>query len=563
MQQLEAHEKPLAKIFCGDYDFRVPNYQRPYAWGTDQAAELLDDLTGALERNEDEPYFLGSLVLIKQPGAPRSEIIDGQQRLTTLTILFSVLAELAGADTEGQFRDLILEPGSVLLGLAAKPRLELRPKDAAFFRKYVQTAGQLGQLLALSANELTNDAQVAIQANARHFHKKLSEWPPERCLELGKLLAQRTYLVVVSTPDLASAHRIFSVMNARGLDLSPADVFKSDVIGAIPEDLREVYARKWEDAEEDLGRSDFADLFLHIRMIFDKRRARSELLKEFPEQVLAQFRPDKMESFVDDELVPFARAYCEIRDADFAQQEPGSDEVNAWFRRLVQLDNNDWRPAALWAMRHYRGDPQFLSRFLARLERLAASMFIRRVYTTPRVDRYARLLIDLGNGAGLDAPAFDLNAAEAADTVAYLNGDLYLNTRVRKYVLLRLDELISAPDGPVFQRKVITIEHVLPQNPPAESGWRAQFTEEERDQWTHRLANLVLLNRVKNSTAANYEFNVKKESYFTGKSGVTTFALTSEVRDTPDWTPEVLQARQAALLGKLVRAWQLDHTAKT
>ena len=285
MQQLEAHEKPLAKIFCGDYDFRVPNYQRPYAWGTDQAAELLDDLTGALERNEGEPYFLGSLVLIKQPGAPRSEIIDGQQRLTTLTILFSVLAELAGADTEGQFRDLILEPGSVLLGLPAKPRLELRPKDAAFFRKYVQTAGQLGQLLALSASEPTNDAQAAIQANARHFHKKLSEWPPERCLELGKLLAQRTYLVVVSTPDLASAHRIFSVMNARGLDLSPADVFKSDVIGAIPEDLREVYARKWEDAEEDLGRSDFADLFLHIRMIFDKRRARSELLKEFPEQV--------------------------------------------------------------------------------------------------------------------------------------------------------------------------------------------------------------------------------------------------------------------------------------
>ncbi len=65
---------------------------------------------------------------------------------------------------------------------------------------------------------------------------------------------------MVSTPDLASAHRIFSVMNARGLDLSPADVLKSDVIGQIRDDWREDYARKWEDAEEDLGRAEFASL---------------------------------------------------------------------------------------------------------------------------------------------------------------------------------------------------------------------------------------------------------------------------------------------------------------
>ena len=89
----------LEGIFCADYDFLIPDYQRPYAWGTEQAAELLDDLSGALDRDEGEPYFLGSIVLIKQPDVPRAEVVDGQQRLTTLTILFAVLAYLA-ADEE-------------------------------------------------------------------------------------------------------------------------------------------------------------------------------------------------------------------------------------------------------------------------------------------------------------------------------------------------------------------------------------------------------------------------------------------------------------------------------
>ncbi len=557
MQQLEAHEKPLGKIFCGDYDFRVPNYQRPYAWGTDQAAELLDDLSGALDRNEDEPYFLGSLVLVKQANQHSSEIIDGQQRLTTLTILFSVLAALEeNAETAALFRQHIVEPGNTLQGLEAKPRLELRPKDATFFRKFIQSPGGLDQLLDLATNQLVNDSQRALQANARLLHERLSAWTALRRLALGQLLVQRTYLVVVSTPDLASAHRIFSVMNARGLDLSPADVFKSDVIGGIPDHLREDYARKWEDAEEDLGRGEFADLFLQIRMIFGRRRARAELLKEFPEQVLAEFQPDRMTAFVDDELVPFTKAMCVIRDAAY-EHESDADTINSWFRRLVQLDNSDWRPAALWALRHHYGDPVVLDQFLRKLERLAASMLIRRDYTTPRADRYARLLGELADGAGLGAPSFELTLVEKQETIDMLQGDLYEYTKVRKYVLLRLDGLLAAEDGAIFPPKYATIEHVLPQNPPPDSQWRADFTDDEREQWTHKLANLVLLNKRKNAEAANYEFDVKKNSYFKTKSGTTTYALTTALWDIPAWTPKLLEARQEDLLKRLVAEWRL------
>jgi hypothetical protein len=563
MQRLEASEKALRKIFCADYDFLIPDYQRPYAWGREQAAELLDDLSSALDRGEGEPYFLGSVVLIKRPDVPRAEVVDGQQRLTTLTIMFAVLAHLAAdEDTARELRELIVEPGKKLLGLEAKPRLELRPKDAGFFRKYVQSPGRLGDLPKLRDNELDSDAQRSIQANAKLIQEGLDGWTPERRLALGQLLLQQTYLVVVSTADLASAYRIFNVLNTRGLDLSPADVFKSQVIGAIGDSERDDYARRWEDAEDDLGRADFADLFGHIRMIFNRQRAKEGLLKEFPVQVLSRYEPGDMRAFVDEELVPYAQAYCEIRDASYGLAQVGGDRINAWFRRLIRLDNSDWWPPALWAMRYHRGDPEFLDRFLRRLERLAASMLIRRVYTTPRVERYSKLLTELDNDLGLDAPAFDLDTSEITDTIRLLDGDLYLASRVRKYVLLRLDELLAAADGPVFQHKLITIEHVLPQNPDPGSEWCGTFTSAQRTQWTHRLGNLVLLNRTKNPQAARFDFGKKKEKYFSGPGGVTTFALTVQVLRINDWTPGILTDRQADLINKLIAEWKLDALAR-
>lgn len=106
---------------------------------------------------------------------------------------------------------------------------------------------------------------------------------------------------------------------------------------------------------------------------------------------------------------------------------------------------------------------------------------------------------------------------------------------------------------------MITIEHVLPQNPLPDSQWCTWFTTAERAKWTHRLANLVLLNRNKNAEAARYEFDKKKEKYFTGKNGVVTFALTSQVIGKTEWTPEVLQTRQVDLMDRLIEGWQLDN----
>jgi hypothetical protein len=558
MQQLEAHEVALHKVFCSDYDFSIPDYQRPYAWQVEQATQLLDDLIDALDRDGTEPYFLGSVVLVKHKSSAAAQVIDGQQRLTTLTILLAVLRDLTD-DNELKFdlEKMIVEPGNRIRRLEPKPRLALRRRDADFFRSYVQTTSLIDALIELKPDALKTDAQKAMQSNAKALREVLAEWPEHRRLDLIEMLSERTFLVVVSTPDLNSAHRIFSVMNARGLDLSPADIFKSLIVGDLTAGESDVYARKWEDAEEALGREDFADLLLHVRVIFAKQRAKRELLKEFPDQVLSQFLPGRAAAFVDDVVVPYSDAYGQIRDQGYVSTD-GADRVNGWFRRLALLDNNDWRPPALWALRYHAHDPEWLDQFLRLLERLAASMLIRRVYATPRALRYADLLRELTDGKGLRAPSFELNDADKSETVTRLGGEIYLVTQVRKYVLLRLDEVLAKESGVSYMHRLITVEHVLPQSPSSGSQWLHAFTPDERAHWIHRLGNLVLLNRAKNSEAQNYDFKKKKARYFAGKNGVATFALTSQVLSHEEWTPSLLDARQNELIQMLTTEWCLQ-----
>lgn len=558
MTRISAHEQQISKIFSSEYQFSIPNYQRPYSWGAQQALQLLEDLKDALSRETStEPYFLGSIVLVKDVEDSAADVIDGQQRLTTITILFAVLRELTeSASLRSSFDHMLSEPGDALMELQPQPRLRLRKRDREFFRRYLQESS-LAELLALHDGELQNDAQKNIRDNAAAFLDELVTWPDARRTDLARLIGSRTYLVTVTTSDLNSAHRIFNVMNSRGLDLSPTDIFKSDIIGALGDGLSDSYESKWDDAEDALGRGGFQDLFLHIRVIFAKTRAQRELLQEFPEQVLNQFLPKRAADFVDDVLIPYADAYQTIENENYAWPT-GAEEVNDWLRRLKQLDNNDWRPAALWALRQHKNDPETLSALLSKVERLSATMLIARTYTTPRATRFANLMKSLDSGLATASPEFDISDSEKRATLLRLNGPIYEMAPVRKYVLLRLNELVAS--APVqFNPKIITVEHVLPQNPRPESQWSKDFTEIEREYWVHRLANLVLLDKKKNSEAQNYDFEEKKSRYFRSASGVTPFTLTMEVFDTSAWTPELLRTRQSHLLELIGRAWDIDR----
>ena len=147
---------------------------------------------------------------------------------------------------------------------------------------------------------------------------------------------------------------------------------------------------------------------------------------------------------------------------------------------------------------------------------------------------------------------------EAAATIGCLNGDVYLaHKRVRSYVMLRLDSFFS-DRAAVYDHSVLTVEHVLPQTVRPDSDWiRAWPDDTQREEWVHRIGNLALLSRRKNTQASNLDFEEKKEKYFCTRGGVSSFALTSKVLEQNEWTPEIVEARQTEMLGKFREGWDL------
>ena len=557
---IHATEKALFRVLSNDYAFAVPPYQRPYAWTTEQAGELLSDLLGFLGNSsqpvEDaNPYFLGSIVLIKKEDSPESDIVDGQQRLATITILLAALRTLVPPDFASGVTRFIYEAGDVIVGNPNRYRLTLRKRDEDFFRQHIQDPNGLDRLKQLNSGTLT-DSQKNIQANAAYFVQAIGALSEELRVRLLQYMMRRCFLVVVSTPDLDSAYRIFTVLNARGLDLGLTDLLKSDVIGAIPHAQQEQYTEKWEGAEEDLTREAFQELFAHIRMISRKTKLRETALNEFKKHIQPHRQPTK---FIDDILLPYAEALKIIKTASY-QSDRNAEDVNSLLRWLNRIDNVDWVPPAIRYLSANSDFPEKLKAFFNDLERLAAGLMIARADINERIERYAKVLVAIEEQADLYAAGSPLQLTrEEANLIANtLNGDVYLMTRGALYVLLRLDSVLSAGEA-TYDYPVVSIEHVLPQNPQPGSLWLEWFpAEEQRARYTHRIGNLVLLSRRKNSQARNYEFTYKKEKYFTTTTGVSPFALTTQVlRKGDEWTPSIIDERQTELLTRLKNLWRL------
>ena len=605
---IKAQEKSLNSILNGDYIFSVPSYQRPYSWTEENAAELFDDLFDAYQNktSEGDSYFLGSLVLKKDPYKPNSDIIDGQQRLTTITILLAILRDQLASTKEDQpasptERDQLASPKADQ-GDSKKENekykkyaedinkricltddvfnrseeespenkyiLTIRKTDEEFFCEQIKQQGET--LTDKSPSELT-DAIVRIIENRNILRKKLFDLDKEEKTEFATFILKNCYLVVIETPNEESAFRIFSVLNARGLSLTVADLLKAELISSIPDDKQKESTDSWEDDEKRLGRSDFTNLFSYIRMIYAKTKLRKTLLKEFHEYVIdvknenskAAFKD--AENFIKNVLKEYVKAYNVIKNCSY---EGGSEEINRYFKYLNRLDNSDWLPPAIEVMKYYKYNDKFLLQFFKKFERFAYGQFILRTMVNNRINRYGNLLTVIQETAEKRQStdniinALKLSYDEKRQIKDILDGDIYDKPAIRLPLLLRLDEFLSTGSA-TYDYKTISIEHVLPQTSDNIESWTQAFPDEEvRAKWVNKLANLVLLNGRTNSSARNYDFETKKEKYFKTKngniSGVTNFALTSQVIQKNEWTPEVLEKRQKELLSTFYAIWDLN-----
>lgn len=557
----------LGELLGGRFRLAVPGYQRAYSWTTEHAGQLLDDLLTALdETGEDQgDYFLGAVVLMEAPNAaifdtpgsqprhssalpPTHEVVDGLQRLVTVTILLAVLRDLT-AENDPEAAALasraILEPDRKGDGGSGNARLLLADETRDFFRAFIQEPRATEAMP--DDNDLT-PAESRLIAVREHLLEALIGERSERQRQLIQLLYGGCHCAVITATTLDHAYRIFSVINDRGLQLSRGDILKAQVLGSVPAYRRSWLTAQWNTAERELGGS-LDELLSHIRTI--EGRARSRRIIDEIRGLIAQ--SGDVEEFLNEKLVPYARILSLIRNPPTDQSVLGT-ELHALVGYLGWLGSRDWVPPLMLYWRVVEGEPESLVWFLKRLDRLAYGMRLLGIGVDKRATRY-RAVIDAIRTGTLDGPGSPLGLTR--DEQRMINFNLrslhQRNQLACKLVLLRLNDAIAgAPQK--LDPASFTVEHVLPQKPGQNSQWREWFPDpEERNTCVQSLGNMILVSRHKNEEARNLDLARKLAIYF-GEKGEQP-VLTREIEGLNEWRPADVKRREERLMGVLSGLW--------
>ena len=549
--EIKSNKVKLMDIFSERFWFVIPEYQRSYVWENDNIMELLDDLFFAYENKPENEYFLGSLVLKKldNESFPEYEVLDGQQRLTTFFIMLAVLRDLIdNPRNKSQMQEKIYQEEDEFNGVPERSRITYKIRDniEGFIKTYVITEGGTSKEDYLYNLKDEKNISISHMANAiLILRRELSQ--REDIFEFAKYINKKALFIYVSTSNTEDAFRMFTILNDRGIPLTSADILKSENIGALDSDKeKQKYAQLWEDIEAKYG--DGFDRFLQfIRTILVKEKARANLLDEFKEKVY-----DKKVLMRGKETFNLVEEYSDIYEKIIDLQD---SSLSNKFKNLITimkigLRSEDWIPPLLSYFEKFKY--KNLDEFLTKLEYKFAGDWICGITPTKRLDAMNNILKKIGNCSNSDEVLedeniFNINKEELKNSIS---GDIY-QKQFSKYVLLKLEYIMSDNTVHLSSFNCISVEHVLPQNPKNDSEWNKIFTKDERAKWTNKLGNLVLISKRKNSSLGNCDFKEKKEKYL--KSRIDAFNGSKVFIESNDkWTVDVLQDRQAKNIKMLV-----------
>ncbi len=558
VSSISAEKMAVKEIFSDNYLFTIPNYQRPYSWEEEHCTQLLDDLHSFAFKDEDfnelSPYFLGSAVIIKREHIRNAQIVDGQQRLTTLTILLSCLRyAINDQEYKGTISEFIFQKESRLKGTSAAYRLKTRARDQDFFNALIQEETGLIHYFTKPEEFITkNDAQGQILSNAKALIEEFQnkKYSQEQLELLATYIIQKCIIVVVASTDEDMAFKIFNVLNDRGKDLTIADILKSEILEKISESEQSVYTDRWEECETKLSSNNFKNFFGYLRAIYAKKKAEESVIAEIRKYVKPTLKPKE---FIDKVLIPFTDAYNHILKSDFSSQT-FAEEINEQFRKLKRVGHTDWMPSAIFFIAKYSNAPDKVKQFLLQLERVTLGMEAMKTSLNDRLERYARIntKIELYTDLYTVDSEFMLNANDRTYIIATLKSpDLY-GKRLVKPILAKIEEQINDHSVTIHYNE-LNIEHILPQT-PTDIYWTTRFTTDEKLKYTNNLGNLSLVTVRKNSQARNYDFLTKINTYFRADGKASNLAMVNDLLNYPEWTSGFIQARNLILLNTFLKA---------
>ena len=574
------HEIKSEKIFVKDIFsnmwFRVPEYQRPYVWGDDQIDDLLDDLVFALNEKPDQDYFLGSFVYQSKragstPGQKfdENDLLDGQQRMTTLFLLFACIRDLSNnPDLKDACQKAIFQKGNDFDGVPERSRIifAIRPEVQDYVDNHIKLEGGtddaavLETLTTKSPDPSVKNMASAVLKIRRDLKSLIDDTNTSFVLSnFYSFIRKNVLLIYVATENLDDAFRLFTILNDRGMPLRNSDILKSTNLGALTEDSeKDRYAKLWEEAEGELG-DDFDRFLNHIRTILLKEKARLNLLDEFEHKI---YNPKEKEKTTGQLKKPsltkgketfklierYLKHYDQLLGGDNHRETGNTFEFDNLIQiMLIGLPSSDWLPPLMRYIDRF-GHNRILE-FLIKLDNQLSSDWIAQYSPTARIDRMNNIIRAIEATDTADHLLDQINPFEFDEDgfCRAINSAVY-GRRFTRYLLLKLDYLY-ADHSQRMSLHYLSVEHVLPQNPSANSKWFEDFTKEEREQWTHRLGNLVLITTKKNTSQGNLDFSDKKVRYF--QKRISTCPNSLRVLQNQNWTMVELEANHNAVISKL------------
>ncbi|MCL4536806.1 MAG: DUF262 domain-containing protein, partial [Nitrospirae bacterium] len=293
-------DKVFIKNIFTDFWFKIPEYQRSYVWGEDQVSELIDDITFAVDNHPEDEYFLGSMVLQKKylevshkGNTIRYEeydLLDGQQRLTTLLLMLAVIRDITeDEDLRNDCVNYIYQKENKYKGIPERLRIiyHIRDNVEEFIRDFIKEKG--GILKTDELEEQTSVRNISISNMAKAILQMQNHFRSIGKKELERFaiyLLNNVLFIYVSSEDLEDAFRLFTILNDRGLPLTNSDILKAWNLGVISNQSEKTsYAKFWEETESNFGQDEFDRLLSFIRTILIKEKARENILKEFEEKI--------------------------------------------------------------------------------------------------------------------------------------------------------------------------------------------------------------------------------------------------------------------------------------
>lgn len=534
-QKIESDRLLVKDIFQKWY--RVPEYQRPYVWGTDQVTELLDDIYQAQQNNDESQYFIGSMVLQKKEtvndGLKYTEydLLDGQQRLTTLLLLTAVVRDLTPPTNEvrkNSCRETIFQISNPDDNIPERLRIvfDIRDKVKDFINNYIkQDGGTNGEGELKRINE-KKEEDISIKNMANAILVIRDYFQNGKSLDkFFRYLRSNVLMIYVATEELEDAFRLFTVMNSRGIKLRNSDILKAENLSKVKNDTERIkYAKKWERIEEYFG-DDFDNYLSHLRTILVKTKADFSLLKEYEDNIYSPKEYDRnnktytpktpllkkgKDSF---DFIEKYFEYYKILFDDDNYSLTNSFEIYNIINLMRQGLEADYWMAAL--LRYYdKFKTNKLLDFLKALDNKFSSDWIVGLSPTARIESINSIIKKIDeakdNNEVINSDVFLINKI---DLTRVINGSIY-GRRYARYLLLKIDLVFHGYTTKFSPPDTISIEHILPQTPDLSSQWIKDFTEDDRNKWTDRFGNLVLLSRRKNTSQSNLDYDKKKEKYF-------------------------------------------------